>query len=137
MDIEWLILADSAQVVGNKLYLLGGGWDTLTVNTAFPVRQRVTIAASFRVPWTETNMKHAARIQVLTEDHQEVANAQIQIEVGRPVGLQAGTSQRYQVPLELNLELKAPGTFVVVAQVGEEEAARTSFRVQAGQSTRR
>ena len=27
MEIEWLILADSAQIVGNKLYLLGGGWD--------------------------------------------------------------------------------------------------------------
>jgi hypothetical protein len=137
MDIEWLILADAAQVVGNKLYLLGGGWDTLTVNTGFPVRQRVTLAASFRVPWTETNMKHAARIQVLTEDHQEVANAHIQIEVGRPVGLQAGTSQRYQVPLELNLELKTAGTFVIVAHVGEVEAARTSFRVVAGPAARK
>ena len=33
MEVEWLILADSAQVIGNKLYLLGGGWDQLAVNT--------------------------------------------------------------------------------------------------------
>ena len=29
MDVEWLILADAAQVNGNKLYLLEGGWDRL------------------------------------------------------------------------------------------------------------
>ena len=34
MEVDWLILADSAQVTGGKLYMLGGGWDRLTV----PVR---------------------------------------------------------------------------------------------------
>ena len=32
-SIEWLILADAAEVVGGKLYLMGGGWDRLTVNS--------------------------------------------------------------------------------------------------------
>src|SRR5688500_1930861 len=40
MEVEWLILADSAQVIGGKLFLLGGGWDVLTVNTSFPWQQR-------------------------------------------------------------------------------------------------
>ena len=45
MEIEWLILADAAQVTGNKLYLLGGGWDRLNVNRDFPVNQHCAIAA--------------------------------------------------------------------------------------------
>jgi len=40
MEVEWLILADAAQVVGNKLYLMGGGWDKLTINNVFPADQR-------------------------------------------------------------------------------------------------
>src|SRR5437773_10351851 len=58
VSLEWLILADSAQVVGNKLYLAGGGWDLLTINAEFPHDQIIGLAASFGVPWSETNQPH-------------------------------------------------------------------------------
>jgi hypothetical protein len=132
MDVEWLILADAAQVVGNKLYLLGGGWDTLTVNTAFPARQRCALAASFRVPWNETNMRHPVELVIATEDQQEVAKVQFQVEVGRPAGILPGIDQRSQIAIELDLELKAPGSFVITTAVGGEERARTHFRVVPG-----
>jgi hypothetical protein len=132
MDVEWLILADAAQVVGNKLYLLGGGWDVLTVNTAFPTRQHCALAASFRVPWNETNMRHPVEIVIATEDQQEVAKVQFQVEVGRPAGIQPGIDQRSQVAIALDLEFKAPGAFVITAAVGGEERARTHFRVVPG-----
>jgi hypothetical protein len=31
IGLDYLLVADGAQVVGGKLYLLGGGWDRLTV----------------------------------------------------------------------------------------------------------
>ena len=31
MDIDYAIIADYAEVVGSKLYLMGGGWDTSTM----------------------------------------------------------------------------------------------------------
>src|SRR5660397_182444 len=31
ITLDYLLVADGAQVVGGKLYLLGGGWDRLTV----------------------------------------------------------------------------------------------------------
>ena len=68
MEVEWLILADSAQVLGNKLYLLGGGWDLLTVNREFPVDQRCAVALSVRVPWNETNQKHTFELEVAGEE---------------------------------------------------------------------
>jgi hypothetical protein len=136
MEVEWLILADAAQVVGNKLYLLGGGWDLLTVNTGFPVRQRCALAASFRVPWNETNVRHAVEIVIATEDQQEVAKVQAQVEVGRPAGIIPGVDQRSQFALDLNLEFKEPGTFVIIASVEGEEQARTYFRVAAGPGAR-
>jgi hypothetical protein len=136
VDVEWLILADAAQVVGSKLYLMGGGWDLLTVNVPFPARQRCALAASFRVPWNETNMRRSVEILIATEDQQEVAKIQIQVEVGRPAGIIPGVDQRSQFAMDLNLELQAPGTFVIIANVEGEEQARTYFRVQAGPGSR-
>ena len=61
MEIEWLILAEAAQVVGQKLYLLGGGWDRLSIAKT-PMYYNMAVAASFKVPWNETNVKHSFEI---------------------------------------------------------------------------
>ena len=65
---EWLMLADYAEVIAGKLYLHGGGWDRLTVGSEFPTAKIIGIAASFVVPWNETNKKIAARIEIQTQD---------------------------------------------------------------------
>ena len=67
MEIEWLILADAAQITGGKLYLMGGGWDQINVDT-LPHPQNMAIAVSFRVPWTETNLKHNFKIEIVGGD---------------------------------------------------------------------
>ena len=132
MKVEWLILADAAQVVGNKLYLLGGGWDTLFVNSAFPVARRCAVAASFQVPWDETNVKHNVLIEILTDDGVEVGKIEAQIEVGRAPGVTPGVDQRAQIAADLSIEFQAAGTFSIVASIEGEIQQRTSFRVLAG-----
>lgn len=59
MKAEWLMLADWAEIIGNKLYLMGGGWDYLQHSGTFPYTQQCALAASFVVPWDETNQRHA------------------------------------------------------------------------------
>ncbi len=129
MDLEWLILADSAQIVGNKLYLMGGGWDVLTVGSAFPVQQRCAVAASYRVPWNETNEKHEVEIEVVTEDGESLANVKGQVEVGRPAGIPPGTDQRAQIAAEIVLTLQKAGSLAIVARIEGAERARVGFRV--------
>ena len=136
MDIEWLILADAAQVSGNKLYLLGGGWDVLTVNQGFPARQHCAIAASFAIDWTETNQQHAWQVRIESEDGVEMARFEGQMEAGRPAGVLPGTRQRMQIAADLTLEFTAAATYVIVASVNGETKARTSFRVVAGAKDR-
>ena len=58
MDVEWLIIADAAQVVGGKLYLLGGGYDRVTLPKQPPAPHNMAVAVAFRVSWIETNVKH-------------------------------------------------------------------------------
>lgn len=129
VQVEWLILADSAQVVGNKLYLLGGGWDVLTILTEFPAKQHCAIAASFKVPWTETNQPHDAEMWIEDEDGKELLKVTGQVEVGRPAGIPVGQVQRAQIAADALLEFTRPGTYVIKARINGQEGPRVPFRV--------
>ncbi len=113
-----MMLADSAQAVGGKLYILGGGW-SITGPQPCPS----AIAALIHVPWTETNRKHAVKVELLDEDYRPVllptpqgeAPLVIQgdFEVGRPPGIAPGSS--IEVPFAFSippLPLKPGGRFV-------------------------
>ena len=133
--LEWLILADGAQIANNKLFLLGGGWEVLTVNAGFPITQHLAIAAAFRVPWVATNQRHAFEIRIENDDtNEQLAGIAGEFETGRPPGIPAGSAQRSQLAGELLVEFKSPGLYVVrCALEGEDQAdKRLPFRVIAG-----
>ena len=132
MEVEWLILSDAAEVTGNKLYLLGGGWDRLTVNSKFPLRQNMAIALSIRVPWNETNQKHSLQVEIVTADGESVFQFGGQVEVGRPPGIPPGQDQRMQAVVSVGLTLQHPGTYEIIARVENQEMRRTHFNVVAG-----
>lgn len=134
MEVEWLILADSAEVVGNKLYLLGGGWDVLSVGTGFPVEQRCAVALAIKVPWNETNQKHTVEVEGLseqpsTEEPKTMFKVEGQFEVGRPTGIRPGQDQRIQLAIAVSLKLEGPGTNVIVARIEGQEMRRIHFNV--------
>ncbi len=132
MQVEWLILADSAQVVGNKLYLLGGGWDRLIVNKEFPTEHRVGIALALRVPWNQTNERHEFEIEIASEDAATIAKVGGNFEVGRPAGIPPGQDQRVQLAVETTIKFEGPGTFVIVAKLDGKEGQRVPFHVMSG-----
>ena len=137
MEVEWLVLADSAQVVGNKLYLLGGGWDRLTVNTGFPTDRRGAVALAVKVPWNETNQKHTFEVEVASEDPateepKSLLKIAGQFEVGRPAGIPQGQDQRVQLAIDLNLKIETPGTKVIIARIEGQEMRRIRFNVVPG-----
>jgi hypothetical protein len=134
MEVEWLILADAAQVVGNKLYLMGGGWDRITVNKEPPVPHSMAVAVSFRVAWNETNQRHSFQIEVATGDGQSIGRVDGHFEVGRPAGLPPGQDQRTQIAVNVNWRINQLGTYVVVARIDGQEGRRFPFNVVAGPS---
>lgn len=130
--VEWLILADAAQVVSNKLYLLGGGWDVLTINRPLPLTHPVAIALSIRVPWNETNQKHDVEVEIGTEDGKTLATIGAQLEVGRPPGIRPGQDQRAQLAVNVGLQIERPGIYVIIGRIAKQELARTYFNVVLG-----
>lgn len=129
MNIEWLMIADGAEVISNKLYVLGGGWTNLQVRQGFPLSRQIGIAFAINIPWSETNERRAFELEILTEDGESLHKVSGNLEVGRAPGIQPGTEQRVQMAANANLNIKGPGNFVVVARIDDHESKRVTFRV--------
>ena len=101
-----MLLADFAEAVNGKLYIMGGGW-----SIPGPQPSPSAIAMKIEVPWNETNRKHALKLELMDGDYRPVliptptGNAPLVIsgdfEVGRPAGALQGTP--IDVPMAFNL----------------------------------
>jgi hypothetical protein len=100
-----LLLADAAQAVDGKLYVLGGGWSIVG-----PEPSPMAIAMKIEVPWDQANRRHPWLLELLDADGNPVSTAGSdgleqpirisgEFEVGRPPGLRPGT------PLDLPLAI--------------------------------
>lgn len=125
MEIDYAILAEHAEVNGSKLYLMGGGWDTMSVQEA-PAGVRIGLAVGVRVEWDETNVPIPLIVRIEDEDGQQVFRLDGQMNVGRPPQLLAGSSQLSQVVFGLNVQLPRFGSYRIriVAGTGESEARK-------------
>ena len=133
MDVDWLIIADSAQVVGGKLFLLGGGWDRLTLNQPPPRPHSMAVAVAVAVPWHETNRKHLFKIDITDGDGtKSLATIEGEFEVGRNAGLVEGQPQRMQLAGNLMLNIPQFGSYSIVASIDGEEKKSVPFYVVAG-----
>jgi hypothetical protein len=101
-----ILLADAAQAVQGKLYILGGAW---SITGSGPIT--MALAINIEVPWTEANTLHQLRIALFDEDGQIVYiptptgdqpfEFHIPFEVGRPAGLRPGTPLTFALALNL------------------------------------
>jgi hypothetical protein len=102
----WPLLADHAQALGGKLYLMGAGW-----NVIGPAPTPMALAGILELDWDEANQPRQLRIELLTEDGQPVlvptptgdrpVELSAAVEVGRPPGTRAGTS--FNIPVAINV----------------------------------
>ena len=142
------MLADSAEAVEGKLYVLGGGWNMVTTNQ-FPFQQpRIALALLVGVPYTATNKPHTLEFVLQSEDGQGVMQdgtfvpldgdsppkgligGRAEFAVGRPALIQSG--DRQNLPLAINIDratFRVPGLYSFVLSIDGEEINRLSFRV--------
>lgn len=129
MDVEWLMVADSAQVINNKLYALGGGWETIAPQS-LPVRLKFSVALAIRVEWTEANQGWPVEVEVAFDDPRQVlVTMSGELRVGRPASLPEGLAQRVQFAMDIDAEFQAGGQYVVRARSGASEWRQVGFRV--------
>ena len=133
-----MILADFAEAVRGKLYIMGGGW-----SVTGPAPTPTAIAVKIEVPWNQANQRHKLRLELFDGDRKPVlvpapaGNAPLQIggdfEVGRPAGLIQGTPIDATFAFNiLPIQLQSGSRFTWVLSINE----KTNKNWEASFSTR-
>ena len=124
MEIEFLIMADATEAVNNKLYMMGGGWDRWH-SPSYPAPIRLGIAVGLLVPWDETNEKHPVRLAIVDADGKPIVpDIGAQVEVGRPPGITAGSTQRALLAINAGFPIPKPGRYEVRVVAGQDGMER-------------
>ena len=108
-----MLLADAAQEVNGKLYVLGGGW-----SVTGPDLPPMAIAIKLDVPWVEADSQHTFILELVDQDGRAVGagdsggvRAEGTFEVGRPVGLPAGSDIDFAFAVSIPPFPISPGRF--------------------------
>lgn len=120
-----MMAADAVEAIGGKLYILGGGWDIMTVGS---FAQPITfgLACTLLVPWNETDDDHTLTLAIEDADAHEVApRLSINFKTGRSPTIPKGAPTRVAVGVKAAVTMPGPGSYAFVARVdGREDSMR-------------
>jgi hypothetical protein len=127
MRLDFLMLADRAEAVNGKLYMVGGGFDRVGAPN-FPTNANFDIAIGAMVDYHETNEPHTFELRLEDVDNNVVLGPiGGQVEVGRPPGMKAGQSQRVMIVFRGPFPISAPGEYAWVAVLDGHRESPTKF----------
>lgn len=123
-SVEFLFLANHAEVRDGLLFTLGAGWSQF-YRPSGPEGQvpvsRFGLGASVLVPWDETNEPHPLVLWIEREEDESVlTRLEINVILGRPPDLPAGSDQREVFGLAVELAFPEPGRYRLSASVDED-----------------
>ena len=127
VEVDFLLLADRAEVLNGKLYMMGGAWDRRNIrDIAAPVP--LSIVVGVLVPWNLTNEPHQLRLRIEDEDGTAVLpEVEATVNVGRPANAMQGQSFRATAVINNRWALPRYGTYRVVASVAGQSEKRVAF----------
>jgi hypothetical protein len=127
IEVDFLLLADRAEAINGKLYMLGGAWDRIGVGD-FGQPLGISIALGVLVPWTQTNMSHTVALTIRDADGQPLDfRIEASFVTGRPPFL-SGETQRVLLAIPAaSVLLPGPGGYVLVAEVDGVESKIVRF----------
>jgi hypothetical protein len=114
-EIDYLLVADRAEVVNGKLYLMGGSFDRLQPPD-FPHRMMLGIALGVRIPYTHTDEQHTVSVELRHEDTRLIG-FEAKLTTGRPPGM-AGMDMLVPMAFNIPVAIPAEGQLVLQASVG-------------------
>ena len=129
MKLEWLILADSAEVIGNRLYLMGGGLERTKIHAQLPVAQHMGIAVALRLAPEELGQTHEFVLDIQSPQGKWLASFEADFEVKLPAGQESQEEMRWQFATSVDLSLDAVGKYLVLVFLNGQEMGRQTFEV--------
>ena len=113
-EIDYLLVADRAEVVNGKLYLMGGAWDRISP-PAFPHRMILGIALGVRIPFAHTDDQHTVAVELM-QDEQRLIGFEAKLTTGRPPGM-AGMDMLVPMAFNIPVAIPAEGQLVIQASL--------------------
>jgi Family of unknown function (DUF6941) len=134
MKIEYALLADAAQAVGGKIFVLGGGWN-LFRSPNFPAPVQLAVAVGLGFTFDEVGSKYPlslviadeAGVPIIPEIKGQVETGQSAPDVPRTATI------KIPVAINVNLSLPHPGTYGIVVTAGTSSAQLSFEAIFAGQ----
>lgn len=141
-ELEWSILANYAEAPsqGGLLYIIGGGWDTVTVSAPLEGAPPGVVAAitgylaiRLRFHQTETNREHTVAMVILDEDGGQIGSTEASLRVDRIMGLPQSWLQGLNVVFPLvGIGLPKFGNYEISILLNANYVGVRPFRVLKG-----
>jgi hypothetical protein len=127
------MLADAARVEGGKLFVHGGGWDSITVPAIPAVHPCLALVLVFRVEYSEALEDIPIVIDLLDEDDQPMGpHIEATLNAGHAPRTKVGTPTFVPQTISFNmLPLNRAGGFRFRVMSRDAEIASVPFRVHA------
>lgn len=91
-----ILLCDFAEVIGGKLYIMGGGW-----NICAPGPRNMSVSIRISVPWSEANVDHSLALRLQDDSGNTIELGAppraVVVEGGFQVGRPPGTPQGWDL----------------------------------------
>jgi hypothetical protein len=136
-EVDFLLLADRAEAINGKLYMLGGAWERIGV-VDFNQPLVISVAMGVLVPWSATNQNHTLALEIRDADGKPIPfKVEATFVAGRPPFL-TGETQRMLLAIPgASVMLPAAGSYVLAASIDGVEAKVVRFsavQTQQGQA---
>jgi len=133
LSVDFLLLADRAEVVNGKLYAMGAAWERIGV-ADFNQPLTISFALGVLVPWNATNRQHSVVLTMHDADGQPLDfRVEASFVTGRPPGLNGETQRVLLAVPGASVVLRGPGNYVLSATIDGMEAKAVRFTAVAAQ----
>ncbi len=131
MRLTTAMLADAAQVQGGKLFVLGGGFDTISARTIPVVHRSLTLAMVAEVEPDERHRDLEVAIRLIDEDGNPLdVEAKGKLRVGAPPNLPPGSPSIVPIVSPFyNIRFPEAKGYAFVVNFEDDELSRVRFRV--------
>lgn len=133
-SVDFGLIADAVQAVAGKLFVMGGGWDTLWIRQLPARHHSLGIGLRMRIPWTYADRGIVLSIDLQDEDGASVFRTgplRHNFTVRRPVGLPDGSDIGAVRAFTFNnVPFMKEGGFSFVISMDDIERKRIRFHVR-------
>lgn len=132
-SVDVSLLADAVQASQGKLFVLGGGWDVLTVRSLPARHPSMGIGLRVRIPWGWPGESVALEVELQDEDGGSVLPGSLRapVPVRRPDHLPEGQDLTVVRALTFtNIVFRREGAYSFVISIDDEVKDRLRFMVR-------